>query len=1019
MANDIVLGIYNSKSAFPEIPEDEKIYVARDTLTGYKKQISLKVNWNSVKNWLFNTSSNNCSDEAMLKAFIRTQIYRPLFFKYDNYVDFTSNSSAYTCTTEKYFIDHVGNEHPLPFDNWPEEYTLKVDDIKELLESPEISNGEYTVSRDTIQYFHISNKFEYVIAYNQLQIVDNKFVLNDVEYYVVRPDVGTGNLAVNSIYFNEFQGNLEGQNQIAKVTSNRFTLNGKEFAIDTDRNEVSVDSATESFTGEEKEWKCDISDGQFHYDGTWYTLVKDDNGNYAEVQYSDPKDKKLVKIPVTDDGVAEYKPWGLKFQFEVTGDNAWMLVQVVKKHQSDVVDRFVDEWCEFDGPVETPTTYDITPDKTFNWYIANELVRIQKTYLSQCQALDNLGGGVLYNGGLELATKPEPPTECKLHIRNELQNGDVVTVCELVKKYGENDLVEYLGTLFDRDMNLMTDRAFRGNMDDGLVSTDEGGPMRHIIFMKTYDGGKNNINAAWADYANWGWSIAENVEQGTLDAETKEISLAVGASSLKLTPIYNTDAMNGVPVDSIVKYLITVDDGVEQYEAWVNGGDYVHFLVAGNRYRLKLSTNTVDRLDFRDIAVETVDFSTSYSPDQLRDNLAQNIKQAMLYFVVQRIMDNRRLDSSSTLPLLGTELLVLLTKKLDLYSDLFTDAQSLDDYIIAWGLDANSDNCAKFSQVFKNNLQDLDESGLPYGYVYGHLKGKLDGTFGINTSILVVDSPSIEVRRVSQVDTFKYEVLMNLHIMQNKDWMKTNKRTNEGKFVLGNAVVHDMLCTVTFTPKYTPSNVKMTYDVVYNVEKGKYDVTYNQIIYVMDGKTKHMSIPERTIASVDFAALTDVNLEKSYPGKELGNITNELLQDQIEQIFTQDNYKKLFKFINNQLSSSPEEANNNKEIVDNNVVSNPGKQDNIWEIGDNEIKCPADSELLSVNRGNTYIRGELYNVQDEDVEDMKLVPATGSKTYKIKQLAVHEPIDAYVAGALCTDTDPAQFKYVDTFNKTT
>ena len=123
-----------------------------------------------------------------------------MFFKYNNYVNFTSNDSVYKCFTDKFFVDHDGNEHKLTFDS---NQNLNKAEVKTILERPEISNGEYTVPEDTIQYFNISNKFEYFIYYNPLEIVDNKFVLNDVEFYVVHPDGGEGT-PVNSIYFNEF-----------------------------------------------------------------------------------------------------------------------------------------------------------------------------------------------------------------------------------------------------------------------------------------------------------------------------------------------------------------------------------------------------------------------------------------------------------------------------------------------------------------------------------------------------------------------------------------------------------------------------------------------------------------------------------------------------------------------------------------------------------------------------------------------------------------------------------------------
>lgn len=42
--------------------------------------------------------------------------------------------------------------------------------------------------------------------------MDNKFVVDDVEFYVVRNKENDNppSLAVNSIYFNEFQNNTEG-----------------------------------------------------------------------------------------------------------------------------------------------------------------------------------------------------------------------------------------------------------------------------------------------------------------------------------------------------------------------------------------------------------------------------------------------------------------------------------------------------------------------------------------------------------------------------------------------------------------------------------------------------------------------------------------------------------------------------------------------------------------------------------------------------------------------------------------
>ena len=124
--------------------------------------------------------------------------------------------------------------------------------------------------------------------------MDNKFVLNDVEFYVVRPDENGDppSQAVNSIYFNEFQSNTEGQNQVAEVSDNKFMLNGVQYVIEG--NEISVDGATSEFSDPEKEWKCEIVDDKFQFDGTWYVLERDGQGEYVCVRYADDKDNKLI-----------------------------------------------------------------------------------------------------------------------------------------------------------------------------------------------------------------------------------------------------------------------------------------------------------------------------------------------------------------------------------------------------------------------------------------------------------------------------------------------------------------------------------------------------------------------------------------------------------------------------------------------------------------------------------------------------------------------------------------------------
>ena len=64
---------------------------------------------------MFDEDSNNYGQNKcdILKAFVRTQLYRPLFFKHNNYEKFTSNEDAYWCKTEKIYVDHDGNSNVL------------------------------------------------------------------------------------------------------------------------------------------------------------------------------------------------------------------------------------------------------------------------------------------------------------------------------------------------------------------------------------------------------------------------------------------------------------------------------------------------------------------------------------------------------------------------------------------------------------------------------------------------------------------------------------------------------------------------------------------------------------------------------------------------------------------------------------------------------------------------------------------------------------------------------------------
>lgn len=65
---------------------------------------TINVNWNTIKNWLFNGTSevgNNVTELILFKKFVTTQIYRPLYFAHNQYANFTTAAAKYSITTNK------------------------------------------------------------------------------------------------------------------------------------------------------------------------------------------------------------------------------------------------------------------------------------------------------------------------------------------------------------------------------------------------------------------------------------------------------------------------------------------------------------------------------------------------------------------------------------------------------------------------------------------------------------------------------------------------------------------------------------------------------------------------------------------------------------------------------------------------------------------------------------------------------------------------------------------------------
>ena len=47
---------------------------------------------------------------------VKTQVYRPIFFNYDDKIHFTSDATQYSCTTDKFYVNHKDETRKLVLD---------------------------------------------------------------------------------------------------------------------------------------------------------------------------------------------------------------------------------------------------------------------------------------------------------------------------------------------------------------------------------------------------------------------------------------------------------------------------------------------------------------------------------------------------------------------------------------------------------------------------------------------------------------------------------------------------------------------------------------------------------------------------------------------------------------------------------------------------------------------------------------------------------------------------------------
>lgn len=152
----------------------------------------------------------------------------------------------------------------------------------------------------------------------------------------------------------------------------------------------------------------------------------------------------------------------------------------------DVIDRVYSETCQYDSPLAA-----IDDDRTFEWYLANELNRLRPAHMS---AVDALGEGNLYDGGIYGST-------CTLSLVNEFIDGNVVTRAMLRKQRPNGSVVEEdIGVVYDKTTSRVSGKVLTGTMSNGLYGSTGS---THTVILKNVGGPKNGINAVWMTTAAW------------------------------------------------------------------------------------------------------------------------------------------------------------------------------------------------------------------------------------------------------------------------------------------------------------------------------------------------------------------------------------------------------------------------------------------------------------------------------------------------------------------------------------
>jgi hypothetical protein len=255
------------------------------------------------------------------------------------------------------------------------------------------------------------------------------------------------------------------------------------------------------------EYRMQVVDDMFNLEGIWFRLLKDSSGGFYGIEYAYVENSRLRQEIVSLDGTAQFKRWGLTFHFVYDG-NGGTAVVVVKRVSIVVEDHIKEEWCIYSGSTEHPISHNIdATQRTFEWYLSNEIVNMRDAYPTQ---IDCLGNGVLYEGFLNNAT-------FRLCAKNLNQGGSVATelVLKVIGREGNVEKELNIGPLYDNVLDVIPEKLIYGNMKPDWVFEQELGGTQ-LAVKRDVKGQNNRLNLIWLDTISWNSNTFVQ-EVGTLD----------------------------------------------------------------------------------------------------------------------------------------------------------------------------------------------------------------------------------------------------------------------------------------------------------------------------------------------------------------------------------------------------------------------------------------------------------------------------------------------------------------------